>query len=271
LASRAVIGWAATPWQGRILATMHRYEEQRKMITQIGSLPFTDVDRAIAYSLEHEIPFLPELTARGDAMMRYIEDPGELSCLKAFKRHRFETVKVQCIGPATLIGSGFEEDDAIGRVYRHIEAILDGLVAEETILFLDEPALGHVGFDYLRLWEPIFASFPVIPGVHVCGNMQWDHLFDAPIEIVSFDASRYDITKYYESGRMTRIAWGVEASRDVRDYGPGDLITLPCGMPHKAYSEEDAIERFEILRDAAKSVRARLSAGADEEDETPSP
>ena len=250
---------------------MHRYQEQEKLVTQIGSLPFTDVDRAIAYSLEHEVPFLPELTALGDAMMHYIEEPGRLSCLESFKTHRFDTVKVQCIGPATLIGSGFDEDDAIGRVYRHIEAVLDGLVADETILFLDEPALGHVGFDYLRLWEPIFASFPVISGVHVCGNMQWDHLLDAPIEIVSFDASRYDITKYYESGRTTRIAWGIEARENLRDVQPGDLLTLPCGMPHKAYSEQDAIERLAVLQEAAESVRARLNGGAGKGDETPSP
>jgi len=238
---------------------MHAYPRDGKLVTQIGSLPFTDVDRAVEYSLRHEIPFLPELTALGDAMLTYIEEPGRLSCLEAFKRNRFQTVKVQCIGPATLIGSGFEEDDAISRVYRHVEAILEGLVAEETILFLDEPALGHVGFDYVRLWEPLFASFPVIPGIHVCGNMQWDHLLDAPIEFVSFDASRYDITKYYESARTTRVSWGIERIEDVRDYQPGDLITLPCGMPSKAYSEQDAIDRFKILCRAAESVRAGVA------------
>ncbi|MFC2106560.1 hypothetical protein ACFLS0_07420, partial [Candidatus Bipolaricaulota bacterium] len=67
---------------------MYRYEQQGKLVTQIGSLPFSDVDRAVAYSLEHEIPFLPELTQRGDAMMKYVKDPGHLSCLDAFKRHR---------------------------------------------------------------------------------------------------------------------------------------------------------------------------------------
>jgi len=225
------------------------------MVTQIGSLPFTDVDRAVAYSLEHEIPFLPELTALGDAMMRYIECPGALSCLEVFRKHRFETVKVQCIGPATLLSGGYEEDDAISRVYQHVEAILDGLVADEIILFLDEPALGYVGFDYVRLWEPLFESFPVVRGVHVCGNMQWDQLLAAPIDIVSFDASEYDITKYYTERGTTHIAWGIQCVEDVADYQEGDLITLPCGMPHKTYSGEDADRRFGILRAAADAVR----------------
>ena len=234
---------------------MRAYEQAGKTITQIGSLPFTDVARAVAYSLEHEIPFLPELTALGDAMLRYIETPGELACLAAFKRHRFETVKVQCVGPATLLGNGFEEDDAIARIYRHIETILEGLRAEEIVLFLDEPALGQVGFDYERLWGPIFESFPVVRGVHVCGNMQWDHLLCSAIDIVSFDASRYDITKYYDKRGETRIAWGIERVEDVADFRPGDLVTLPCGMPHKAYTEDEADRRFGILRAAGASVR----------------
>jgi len=234
---------------------MHRSVEQRGLITQIGSLPFTDVDRAVAYSLGHDIPFLPELTALGDGMLHYIKKPGRLSCLEAFKRHRFNTVKVQCIGPATLLQNGYDEDGAIPRIYAHIEAILDGLAAEEILLFLDEPALGYAGFDYQRLWAPLFESFPVVRGVHVCGNMQWDQLFDADIDIISFDASRYDITKYYTSRNGTRIAWGIERIEDIRDYQPGDLITLPCGMPHRAYAEELAEERFGVLRDVASRIR----------------
>jgi len=230
---------------------MHRYEQAGKCITQIGSLPFTDVEQTVAYSLRHDIPFLPELTALGDAMLDYIKKPGHLSCLEAFKRRRFETVKVQCIGPATVIQSGYEEDDAISRIYQHVEQILDGLEAEEIILFLDEPALGYVGFDYQRLWEPLFASFPVVAGVHVCGNMQWDNLFDAKIDIISFDASKYDITKYYQARNGKRISWGIERPEDIKDFQPGDLITLPCGMPHLSFAKEQTENRFLQLQHAA--------------------
>jgi hypothetical protein len=234
---------------------MHRYAEHGKLTTQIGSLPFTDVERAIAYSLRHDVPFLPELTALGDAMLQYIREPGRLSCLDAFKEHRFDTVKVQCIGPATLLCSGFEEDDAVARIYRHIETILDGLIADEILLFLDEPGLCSVGFDYERLWAPLFESFPVVRGVHLCCNMQWDYLFEAPIDIISFDASRYDITKYYDSRNEKRIAWGIEEPSDVADFRPGDLVTPPCGLPHMTHSERQAEERFEVLQDAAASIR----------------
>jgi len=234
------------------------YAARRYCTTQIGSLPFRDVDQAIAYSLQHDIPFLPELTALGDAMLHYIKNPGHLSCLEKFKTYKFETVKVQCIGPATLISSGYEENDALLRIYTHIEGIIKDLRAQEIILFLDEPALGYVGFDYERLWAPIFESFSVIRGVHVCGNMQWDQLFNADIDIISFDASKYDITKYYKDRRGKRIAWGIQRAEDIKDFQRGDLITPPCGLGSKLFTEADAAAKLAQLRELAERYRSAL-------------
>ena len=135
------------------------YEQQGKRITQIGSLPLRDPVKAVEYSLRHDIPFLPELPALGDAMLSYIKHPGKLSCLSEFKKHAFEVVKIQAIGPATLILSGYDPDEALLRIYHHVEAILEGLRAEEVILFLDEPALGQAGFEFEELWRAIFSAF----------------------------------------------------------------------------------------------------------------
>jgi hypothetical protein len=229
----------------------------KKIVTQIGSLPYDDVEKAVEYSLRHDIPFLPELPKRGDAMLDYIKNPGNLSCLETFKRKTEgrETVKVQCIGPATLIMSGYSEDDAISRIYQHIEAILDGLRAENIILFLDEPALGQAGFDYQRLWAPLFESFSVTPGAHVCGNMNWDELFNSQLDIISFDASQYDITKYpaYRNGK--RIAWGIQTRQNIRDFQEGDLLTLPCGMGPKLYSTDDCEVYLNKLLSIANELR----------------
>ena len=211
------------------------------IVTQVGSLPYDDVEKAVAYSLRYDIPFLPELPKLGDAMMEYIKNPGRLSCLETFKRKTKgrETVKVQCVGPATLILAGYSEDEAISRTCQHIEAVLDGLSAGSVILFLDEPALGQAGFDFHRLWAPLFESFDVTPGVHVCGNMNWDELFNSQVKIISFDASQYDVTKYpaYRNGK--RISWGIQTRQNVRDFQEGDLLTLPCGMGPKFYSTDD--------------------------------
>jgi hypothetical protein len=229
-----------------------------KIITQIGSLPYDDVDSAVEYSLRHDIPFLPELPKLGDAMLDYIERPGNLSCLAAFKKkvEGSEIVKVQCIGPATLILSGYNQDDAVSRACQHIDAVLDGLNVGNIILFLDEPALGQAGFDYQQLWTPLFESFDVTPGVHVCGNMDWDELFDSALEIISFDASQYDITRYpsYRNGK--KIAWGIKTRSDVRDFREGDLLTLPCGMGPKVFSTDDCVPCLDNLLEISNDFRS---------------
>ena len=227
---------------------------KRPHVTQVGSLPFTDSGEAVAYSLRHDIPFLPELPRRGDAMLEYIKKPGKLSCLAEFKKHTFETVKVQCVGPTTLILGGYKEDDAILRISEHISAVIEGLKAKSIILFLDEPALGQVGFDYKKIWGALFASFNVTSGVHTCGNMDWDDMFDSNIDIISFDASQFDITKYskYRSGK--RIAWGVNKAEDVKDFKVGDLVTLPCGMGSPLFKPEDCEKNLKKLFNVAEEI-----------------
>jgi hypothetical protein len=235
---------------------------QKRVVTQIGSLPYDDVNQAVEYSLRHDIPFLPELPKLGDAMLEYTKEPGKLSCLRRFQERvaGLDAVKVQCIGPATLILSGYSEDEAISRAYQHITAILDGLRVRQVILFLDEPALGQVGFDYQRLWSALFESFPVTPGVHVCGNMNWDDLFRSNVEIISFDASKYDITKYPAYRNSKRIAWGVQSRENVKDFQDGDLLTLPCGMGPKFYTPDDCDASLKRLLEISSRLKVECPA-----------
>jgi hypothetical protein len=223
----------------------------QKIVTQIGSLPYEDVDSAVEYSLRHDIPFLPELPVLGDAMMDYIKNPGNMSCLEKFKQKVAgrDVVKVQCIGPATLVLSAYPEDEAVERTYKHVAAILDGLNVPEIIVFLDEPALGQAGFDYKGLWAPLIGSFNATFGVHVCGNMNWDELFDSDIDIISFDASLYDITKYPKYRNGKRIAWGIKTRDNIKDFQAGDLLTGPCGMGPKFFNTDDCEDRLRDLLD----------------------
>jgi hypothetical protein len=236
----------------------------QRVITQIGSLPYDNVRDAVDYSMQHDIPFLPELPLLGDAMLEYIKRPGTMSCLEEFsKRIRGrDVVKIQCIGPATLILGGYSESEAFERAYAHIDSIIGKLEAKEVILFLDEPALGHAGFDYQTLWDGLFGSFnfgsfDVIAGVHTCGNMDWDRMLDSNINIISFDASQYNFTNYpkYKDNRINgerhkRIAWGIKDKKDVKDYQEGDLLTLPCGMGPKVYEVKDCPVELENLVNA---------------------
>ncbi len=224
--------------------------KDRKIITQIGSLPYDNVKDAVEYSLRHGIPFLPELPKLGEYMLDYIKKPGTLACLDEFKRHNFQDVKIQCIGPATLIRNGYEEGEAIERTRSHISAILKGLKSKTTILFLDEPSCG-ASFYQKRLWEETFMGFNVVKGVHNCGDVKWNEMFDSDIEIISFDASKYKISG---SRNGKKIAWGIEKPEDAADFQEGDLITLPCGMSPAKYNEADCERNLEMLLKTSKKL-----------------
>lgn len=230
-------------------------------ITQIGSLPFDNANDAIIYSLQHDIPFLPELPLLGDSMLEYINTPGKLSCLKKFKEIEFETVKIQCIGPATLVFSGvYREDEAIQRIYNHILILLENLKAKEVIIFFDEPSLGYVGFDYKEMWEALMScfnysiDFNVTFGVHVCGNMDWDQMFKSKIDIISFDASLVNITLYKNYRSKKRIAWGITNQDQVMDFDKGDLITPPCGISPAKYTSKDCQQIYKNIKEISNKV-----------------
>ena len=77
--------------------------------------------------------------------------------------------------------------------------------------------------------------------------MNWDELFNSDIEIVSFDVSLYDITKYPKYRNGKRIAWGINSLDDVKDFQEGDLLTGPCGMGPKFFNADDCELRLENL------------------------
>jgi len=230
----------------------------REIITQIGSLPYTDIEEAVQYSLKHDIPFLPELSLiKGDSMSEYIHNPGNLACLERFKQETYDIVKIQCIGPITLLSDPSlninSEKEAEDITSRHIYGIINNLKAKEIILFLDEPSLGHSGMNFQKEWDKLFYMHNFTTGVHICSLMDWDRLFSSSIDIISFDASMYDLTIYplYKKFRERggRIAWGIRNLEDIKDFIEGDLITLPCGMSHIEYKPKDCYPTLKKLQD----------------------
>jgi hypothetical protein len=86
--------------------------------------------------------------------------------------------------------------------------------------------------------------------------MNWDELFRSEIEIISFDASKYDITKYPGYRNRGKIAWGIKTKEDVKDFQEGDLLTLPCGMGPKFYSVDDCEANLNSLLEISDGLRS---------------
>lgn len=221
------------------------------IITGVGSLPYTDPKTAVDYAMKYDIPFLPELTGVGESMENYLNSSEPLSSARYFGEYSFDLAKFQSVGVVTAMNFKLSEDEATLKIIDHISRNIKYINAKKIILFLDEPVLGHSGLPFERMWENVFEEFDVIRGIHTCGNMLWDKLLAAPIEILNFDASRYDVTKYY-TNRSKRIAWGVEKLEDIRDWQKDDLITTPCGLSQ--YSTEDAENILENLKNIKNKI-----------------
>jgi len=243
----------------------------RKTITQIGSLPYEDVDEALDYSFRHDIPFLPELIKKGDSMLEYIKHPGKLSCLEKFKsevkRRKISEVKIQCVGPSTLIFSEYEKDDAVNRIKNHVNSILEGLSAEKVILFFDEPLISldkslyealEINEGYSQILDEILNGIPkrdLTIGMHTCNRADWNGLFGlSKIEIISFDASKFAREVFHSEKYRgnKRIAWGINRKEDAREFHEGDLLTLPCGMSPARYSIEDCEKNLAMLSETSR-------------------
>ncbi len=76
-------------------------------------------------------------------------------------------------------------------------------ICDRTIMFFDEPALAGFGSSafitispddvmacFIEVFEAVKAAGG-LTGVHVCANTEWSLLFDADVDIVSFDAYSY--------------------------------------------------------------------------------
>jgi hypothetical protein len=220
------------------------------IITGVGSLPFKDPAAAVEYVMKYDIPYMPELTQLGESMDKYLNSTEPLSSATPFSEHSLEIAKMQCVGPVTAMNLGLDEDMATLKIIDHISRHLKFIDAKKIILFLDEPVLGQSGLPFARMWENVFEEFDVVRGIHTCGNMLWDQLFSAQIEIINFDAAQYDITRYYDE-RTKRIAWGVQTAEDIKDWRSGDLITPACGL------NESSVEECNKILENLQSIKSR--------------
>jgi hypothetical protein len=209
------------------------------IITGVGSLPFKDPAAAVEYVLKYDIPYMPELTQLGESMDKYLNSTEPLSSAPFFSEHSLEIAKMQCVGPVTAMNLGLDEDMATLKIIDHISRHLKYIDAKKIILF---------GLPFAKMWENVFEEFDVVRGIHTCGNMLWDQLFSAQIEIINFDAAQYDITRYYDE-RTKRIAWGVQTAEDIKDWRSGDLITPACGLNESSEAEcEEVLENLKSIK-----------------------
>ncbi len=162
--------------------------------TGIGSLPFTSVDEALACSLAHDVPFMPELPSLDprEFLRSAHEERPDTALVRRFLTAlpAGSACKVQLVGPATL-GEG-----SLDTCLRRAHAMLHLLEGREVLFTLDEPSLRAPSGDHVLLLEELQRA-GVRTGLHCCGRPAWDAVLRLPLDVVFLDArlSLEDLTK----------------------------------------------------------------------------
>ena len=147
------------------------------------------------------------------------EARGFFTFLEIAGRHRQQLValKGQITGPITFCTGVVDQD---GKAIFYNDQLRDAAVkmlaqkarwqtrqmrniADRTLLFFDEPALAGLGSSafitisaeeiiacFAEVFEAVRAEGGLV-GVHVCANTEWSVIFDAGVDILSYDAYTY--------------------------------------------------------------------------------
>ncbi|MFN2169407.1 MAG: methionine synthase [Anaerolineae bacterium] len=170
-------------------------------------------------------------------------------------------------------------------------------IADQTIIFLDEPYMSSFGSAFLSLsqrqvvdlLEEVFAGIEGLKGIHCCGNTDWALLLSTSLDILSVDAYEYaeTLALYPEQlgeflARGGTIGWGIVPAGDEaldetvdslvdRFHGALDLLT------DKGFQRDDllasalimpscgcgslevatAVRVLELTRDLSKALQER--------------
>jgi hypothetical protein len=173
-------------------------------------------------------------------------------------KYRPEYLKGQVVG---LLSVGFQVTDRRGVPAYYNAQLRDVLLKQlslqaawqvktleelglPVIIFMDDPVIDSCGrFDRITVNKDEvkaelaeFASFVRrfggLAGVHTCADIDWSILFDADLDVISFDAYQFatnfilyhrSIQKYLKNGGV--VAWGIVPT-DVEALAKEDLDTL---------------------------------------------
>ena len=203
--------------------------------TQIGSLPFDDIDEAINYSFQHSIPFVPDLPAVSshefmiDQAKCSVENPYQQVCLNAFKKRLNEyngIIKNQLPGPLCISQYLNWEAEKAFMVW---STLLEDRIQtfkefkNPLWLFIDEPTFFQHPIEMRkRVLERLDKINDVFIAIHYCGSEKID-LLDWPESI----ALSYDLSLHHNISYQPQICGIGDKTPFPRQ---STAITPACGL-----------------------------------------
>ncbi|CBW25234.1 hypothetical protein BMS_0309 [Halobacteriovorax marinus SJ] len=207
-------------------------------ITGIGSLPHTDIESAVNFSLKFDIPFLPELTK--------IESSLKIHTIEDFKCFDFFIQKVKEVG--TFKTQCFHDSK---REFMKRE-----------IHFIDDPQMKMKSH-----------ASPI--ALHCCNKVTMEYITSNNITHLSFDANLIEEPKEFINELLARGITpivGVVSTHDesislchnfeywkpvLRDNVLNCWLAPACGLSR--YTEEEAEEVLELLQETRRELLRAIS------------
>jgi methionine synthase II (cobalamin-independent) len=249
-------------------------DEGLKRVSFNTSVDFTgDLEIFFTRYLENDYAFFRLSEAYAPGFYAFLKALNDGAAVNA------RYLKGQITGPLTA-GTSLKDDS--GRDIIHNDTLFDALVKALTmkavwqieklktfgkpvIIFMDEPSMESLGSAFCAVSSELVAerineiadgihAAGGIAGIHCCGNADWSLIFNARIDIVSFDAFEYmekvllypaDIKNFI--GRGGALAWGIVPTGSFRgSESAGQLLShLETGIKEL---EHRGIDRKDILR-----------------------
>ena len=201
--------------------------------THLGSMPFTDPQKALMWASKFELFTLPELPILDksqlmiDRAIKAIDNNKPLSIFSNLLDHVDQSeVKVHCVGPATLSMVDEKYFETYFEMILKAKAQLDKRF-DKVWLCLDEPSINFVK-DYNAKLKSYISNFKgeANIGIHCCDKVDISQL---PIEILSF----ISVSQYEMSDMKEYLSWAIQDNvlvlgvvKTNENYGDGQTLRL---------------------------------------------
>lgn len=213
------------------------------LITGVGSLSHQTPEKAIEYSLAHDIPFLPQLTAIDGNMIEQARILSYKLLPQFIEKTKGRTVKIQLVGPTSSTLS-------LKTIKDNINCLSYFFEKERTLFFIDEPRLAPTP----QLKELLIyakTKFNKI-GLHCCANnISAIVVNELPLDIFSYDYT-LNPNLHQELNEELEICLGIiptnnSKSIPVLKFAP-KYLTATCGLEGCTIDQEVMLEKLKALR-----------------------
>jgi len=221
--------------------------------TGVGSLPYSNIDEAIEYSLQHDLPFFPQLLCIHGNMIEQVVN-NNFKFISLFidraKAREFTSIKVQIAGPNTTKAS-YEN------YIKVVNYLHDKTKELNPILFLDEPILED--FDTLAKVLNYIREQGIETGIHCCNTLnakQIENINKLKLNYFSYDSIlNPNLEKNFNDTTLVLgcVSTTDQVSKPIK-IKESSLISANCGLALSKRDPKTILLELNDLRDNFQSI-----------------